>query len=78
MATALGQNTLSIYLFHGFFFHLLRLKYPGLLARPWQVLLVWAGLLLLLGNPAVGRCTGFLLGGGWCRRLQTGRAESKP
>lgn len=71
VVTALGQNTLSIYLLHGFFFHLIRLKYPWLLAQPWQVLVVWAGLLLLLGNPAVGRCTGFFLGGGWYPLLQS-------
>lgn len=69
--TVLGQNTLPIYLLHGFFFHLFRLKYPWLVAQPWQVLLVWAGLLLLLGNPVVGRCTNFLLRGGWYRLLQT-------
>lgn len=72
VVTTLGQNTLSIYLLHGVFFHLIRLKYPWLLARPWQVPLVWAGLLLLLGNPAVGRTARFLLGGGWYRLLQNG------
>lgn len=68
--TALGQNTLSIYLLHGFFFHLLRLKFPYLLAQPWQVLLAWAGLLLLLGNPAVGRCADFVFRAGWYRWIQ--------
>lgn len=77
VVTVLGQNTLSIYLLHGFFFHLFRLKFPWLLARPWQVLLVWAGLLLLLGNPAVGRCAAFLLGGGWYRRLQARRGPGR-
>ena len=73
VVTTLGQNTLSVYLLHGFFFHLFRLKFPYLLAQPWQVLLVWAGLLLLLGNPAVGRCTAFLLGGGWYRLFRSRR-----
>lgn len=77
VVTTLGENTLSIYLFHGFFFHLIRLKYPWLLERPWQVFAVWAGLLLLLGNPVVGRCTGFLFGAGWYRRLPWRRAEQK-
>lgn len=71
VVTTLGQNTLSVYLLHGFFIHLLRLKYPWLVAQPWQVLLVWAGLLLLLGNPVVGRFTGFFFGAGWYRLLQT-------
>ena len=73
VVTMLGQNTLSVYLLHGFFFHLFRLKFSYLLAQPWQVLLVWAGLLLLLGNPAVGRCTAFLLGGGWYRLFRSRR-----
>ena len=76
VVTALGQNTLSIYLFHGFFFHLIRLKYPWLLSRPWQVLLIWAGLLVLLGNPAAGRCTSILFGAGWYRLLQA-RIEAR-
>ena len=75
--TVLGQNTLSIYLLHGFFFHLLRLKSPYLLAQPWQVLLVWVGLLLLLGNPVTGRVTSFLFGGGWHHLLQTRRGRGR-
>ena len=75
--TVMGQNTLPIYLLHGFFFHLFRLKFPYLLAQPWQVLLAWAGLLLLLGNPAVGRCTNFLFGGGWYRLLQMRRGRGR-
>lgn len=71
LITTLGQNTLSIYLLHGFFVQLIRLKAPWLLAQTWQVLLVWMGLLLLLGNGAVGRCADLLLGGGWYRLIQT-------
>ncbi|MCI7472246.1 MAG: acyltransferase family protein [Clostridiales bacterium] len=69
--TVLGQNTLPIYLLHGFIVQMIRMKAPWMLAQTWQVLLAWMGLLLLLGNPVVGRCTNFLLGGGWYRLLQT-------
>ena len=69
--TTLGQNTLSIYLFHGFVVRFIQNRCSSLLSGPLAVLAVWAAILLLLGNPAVGRCTGFLLGAGWYRRLKT-------
>lgn len=41
LLTTLGQNSLSIYLLHGFLIQLLRLKFPWLLSGTWQVLAVW-------------------------------------
>lgn len=69
--TTLGQNTLSIYLLHGFLVQLLRPKYGCLLSGPWQVMAVWLLLLLLLGNPIAGRCVSFLFGAGWYRWLRS-------
>ena len=77
VVTTLGQDTLSIYLLHGLLVQLLRLKYRFLLSEPWQVLVVWLLLLLLLGNPIAGRCVSFLFGAGWYRRLQAMRAEKR-
>lgn len=77
VVTTLGQDTLSIYLLHGLLVQLLRLKYGFLLSEPWQVLVVWLLLLLLLGNPIAGRCVSFLFGAGWYRRLQAMRAEKR-
>ena len=76
LLTTLGQNSLSIYLLHGFLIQLLRLKFPWLLSGTWQVLAVWGLILLALGNPAVGRCVRFLLQAGWYRRL-SGRLEER-
>ena len=76
LLTTLGQNSLSIYLLHGFLIQLLRLKFPWLLSGTWQVLAVWGLILLALGNPAVGRCVRFLFQAGWYRRL-SGRLEER-
>ena len=38
---------------------------------------VWLGLLILLGNPAAGRCVNFLLGAGWYRLLSEWRTHKK-
>lgn len=76
LLTTLGQNSMSIYLLHGFLIQLLRLKFPWLLSGTWQVLAVWGLILLALGNPAVGRCVRFLFQAGWYRRL-SGRLEER-
>lgn len=53
--TPLGQNTLPIFLLHGFGVKLIGKYLPGLVERPWQVLFVAIGLVLLLGNPLLGK-----------------------
>lgn len=75
VVTMVGQNTLSVYLLHGFLIQLLRLKCGFLVSKPWQVLVIWGALLVLLGNSTVGRCTRFLFQGGWYRRLQMLRVQ---
>lgn len=65
--TVLGQNSLSIYLFHGFLVRLVQYRYHFLYDGVWEMLVLWAGILLLLGNPVAGRWTRFFFGAGWCR-----------
>ena len=52
--TALGQNTLPVYLLHGFVVRYIRHRLPGLLATPLGVLLVTLLLLAVFGNPLMG------------------------
>lgn len=54
MLTALGQNTLPVYLLHGFAVRYIQHRHPGLLAAPWQVLMMTALILAALGNPLMG------------------------
>ncbi len=68
--TTLGQNTLPIYVFHGLFVLWLRHRQQGRPLGVAAVVLLWAALLLLLGNPLVGKWTNFVLGGGWYRQLR--------
>ena len=65
--TVLGQNSLSIYLFHSFLVRLVQYRYHFLCDGVWEMLVLWAGILLLLGNPVAGRWTRFFFGAGWCR-----------
>lgn len=54
MLTALGQNTLPVYLLHGFAVRYIQHRQPGMLATPWHVLLVMVLILAVLGNPFAG------------------------
>lgn len=60
LLTALGQNTLPVFLLHGFAVRAVPVYAPELLETPLRVLAVTAGILLLLGNPLVGRIFRFL------------------
>jgi len=55
MLTALGQNTLPVYLLHGFAVRYIQRCQPGMLATPGMVLLVTVLILAVLGNPLMGR-----------------------
>ncbi len=70
LLTTLGQNTLPIYVFHGLFVLWLRYRQPGRQLGPAELVLLWAALLLLLGNPLVAKWTHFVLGGGWYIQLR--------
>ena len=54
MLTALGQNTMPVYLLHGFVVRYIQKRQPGMLETPWQVLLVAVLILAVLGNPVTG------------------------
>lgn len=55
LLTALGQNTMPVYLLHGFAVRWIQKCCPDLLATPVSVLAVLALILAAFGNPWVGR-----------------------
>ena len=65
LLSCLGQNTLSVFLLHGFCIKLIARYFPLAVSRPWAVLLSALGLLLLLGNPWVGKIVKFLCSDRW-------------
>jgi fucose 4-O-acetylase-like acetyltransferase len=60
LLTALGQNTLPVFLLHGFAVRVIPVYAPDLLKTPLMVLAATAGILLLFGNPLVGWLFRFL------------------
>lgn len=54
LLTALGQNTLPVYLLHGFVVRYLQRCCPGFLEHPIRILPVGALILAAFGNPVVG------------------------
>lgn len=68
--TMLGENTLPIYLFHGFVVYLVQYKYNYLLQGPLRIALLCISIFLVLGNPWVSKGVHFLLGGGWYSLLR--------
>ncbi len=46
----IGQNTLPVFLMHGFIVKLVQLYYPELVSTPWGVILLTCMIVLLLGN----------------------------
>ena len=63
MLTALGQNTMGVFLLHGFAVRYIQRRQPGLLDTPVMVVVVTALILAVCGNPAVGAVfRGFLSG----------------
>lgn len=65
MLTALGQNTMSVYLLHGFVVRYIQRCQPGMLRTTGQVLLVAVLILAVLGNPLVGELFRYLCSGKW-------------
>lgn len=54
MLTALGQNTMPVYLLHGFVVRYIQRCQPGMLETPMQVLVVTVLILAVCGNPLSG------------------------
>lgn len=50
LVTTIGQNTLSIYLLHGFVVKALPIFCPVIVSAPWSILLISAIILILFGN----------------------------
>lgn len=65
LLTCLGQNTLSVFLLHGFGVKLLGHYFPSAVRKPWGVLLCAGALLLIFGNPGVGKAVKFLCSDRW-------------
>jgi len=61
--SALGRNTLPVFLLHGFAVRLVAYKFPWLMGSPWAILWIGAGILLLLGNIFVGELFRLLFDG---------------
>jgi fucose 4-O-acetylase-like acetyltransferase len=61
--SALGHNTLPVFLLHGFAVRLIAYKLPWLMSSPWAILWIGGGILLLLGNVFVGELFQLLFGG---------------
>lgn len=72
MLTALGQNTMSVYLLHGFAVRCIQKCQPGMLRTPGQVLLVAVLILAVLGNPLMGGLVRYLCSGKWLPKQADG------
>lgn len=55
LLTTLGQNTLPVFLLHGFVVRALPRFFPGFMQHPILILPITLGILFLFGNPWVGK-----------------------
>lgn len=76
--TVLGQNTLPIYAFHGLIVKFLQYQYPELITTPQRAVLASVVILLLLGNPWIGKATNFIFGNWYCRLQPSRRKQLAP
>lgn len=74
LVTAIGQNTLPVFLLHGFAVKYIGARCPDLLNSPAGLLLITCGIVVLLGNPVTAGLFGYLMPGYWASRL-TGRKK---
>ena len=68
MLTALGQNTMGVFLLHGFAVRYIQHRQPGMLHSPLMVAVVTALILAICGNPLVGKAFRWLFSGKYMER----------
>lgn len=70
LLTAVGQNTLSVYLLHGFAMRLIAKFLPGFPGSLPASILTALALVLVLGCPPIGKAMGFVLSDKWWKWLK--------
>lgn len=73
LLTALGQNTLPIFLLHGFIVKYIGYRHPQILENPVSFLIIAFAILLLLGNPHTAALFRRLLPDYWAKKLDKSR-----
>ena len=68
MLTALGQNTMSVFLLHGFVVRYLYCTQTGLLHSPWMLVLITVLILAVCGNPLLGKGFRWLFSGDYLKQ----------
>ena len=69
LITILGQNTLPVFLLHGFLVKYIGYRHPEILEKPITFLIITFGSLLLLGNPLTAALFRRLLPDYWTKKL---------
>ncbi len=78
LITALGQNTLPVYILHAFATKGIAAKFPQLLSSPLYVVIITAGILLLFGNPIIGELFRFFFSDRILKRVLKNRRRKAP
>ena len=78
LITTLGQNTLPVFLLHGFIVKLIAYKHPQLLETPIRFLAVTCLILAITGNTGTAAAFRWLLPEYWAKKLakKSGKAAS--
>ena len=69
LITTLGQNTLPVFLLHGFIVKYIGYRHPKILEDPISFLTITFGILFLLGNPLTATLFRCLLPDYWAKKL---------
>lgn len=77
VCTAIGQNTLSVFLLHGFIVKAVPVYAPELVSTPARVVLLTCAIVLGLGNPLVGRCMRWLCSDRWLKKITCRRGGNE-